>query len=595
MLDRLKRLWKPERGSQEFKSQPHADRALVLSVTGKKSRPSLYQLRFLNRVMSSRERALFWGSVTFAIAAFAVGVSSLIVPHLADTPKSGGTFTEALVGSPKLVNPLFAPLNDVDRDLATLIYSGLFRLDKNLDTVPDLAESYRFADQGKTLEVHLRKDARFHDGTLLSADDVIFTYQSLKNWHSPLSSSLRDVKAVRVDDQTVQFQLPKPNPTILTQLTLGILPAHLWDEVTESNAQLADMNIRPVGSGPFKLASFTRDSKGAISSFELERFDAFYGTKPHLETLKFKFFPDRAQALQAIKNNQADALAFVPWTDAASVKNEQFRFVNLELPQETIVFFNVKTSALKDERVRKALAMAVDKKELQETVGAHVSLATSPLPFLDRPSSPLPDMEAARALLTSAGWTLKDGATVRAMAPSKSNASSTEFALSIDVPGQPDLLKIAEYLKRRWSLLGAKVLIHTNDAEPLLRGALANREYQILIWNVLLSPDQDLQPFWSSAATGDRGLNLSNIQDRDVDAALAGIDDATSSFALTDARIKLSDAITAHTPALFLARPAYAYIISKRVRGVTDLHIARPSDRLFALTDWFINTKWKWK
>jgi ABC-type transport system substrate-binding protein len=93
-------------------------------------------------------------------------------------PTGGGVFTEAVEGTPKLINPLFAPANDVDRDLVALIFSGLFRLDGQLNAVPDLTESFRWLENGKTLEVRLRNDARFHDGQPVTAHDVVFTYNA---------------------------------------------------------------------------------------------------------------------------------------------------------------------------------------------------------------------------------------------------------------------------------------------------------------------------------------------------------------------------------------------------------------------------------
>jgi peptide/nickel transport system substrate-binding protein len=123
-----------------------------------------------------------------ALALIVIGGWLVAAPHLIRVPTDGGTITEALIGSPKLINPLYAPLNDVDRDLAALIYSGLFRLDEKLEPQPDLVERYEWRENGKVLELTLRKDARFHDNTPVTADDVVFTYQSFKSavWRSPL-------------------------------------------------------------------------------------------------------------------------------------------------------------------------------------------------------------------------------------------------------------------------------------------------------------------------------------------------------------------------------------------------------------------------
>ncbi|MDO8584051.1 MAG: ABC transporter substrate-binding protein [bacterium] len=589
--------------SQEFRSAPHDDHALVLSVQ-KKSLPSPWQqIRFLRRVFSKKEWRLFLGGFALFFITLTLGAVGLLDPHIQSVPAHGGTFTEAVIGSPKLINPLYASLNDVDRDLTALVYSGLFRFDERLSPVLDLAQTATWSNDQKTLDIVLKKNVLFHDGTPLTADDVVFTFEAVQDpaWRSPLASQYRGVKTVRVDDQTVQFQFEKPTPDAFALLTLGILPANIWEDAGNGNAMLAEANVKPIGTGPYKAASITRDAKGMILTYNLKQFGNYYGTKPFIGDWRFQFFSDRSQAIVALRNHQVDALAFVPWGDMQEFKNSTIKTYPLELPQETVAFFNVKDAALKDIRLRKALTLAIDPQELMDvTPSTHI--VTSPFPFATTTPTP-PDLDGARALLTSMNWILKDGATVRTLAQKTdpknktpaTAASSTELVLTISVPNQPDLMKVADYLKRRWSLLGARVEIQTEEPDVLLHSALTERSYQILIWNVLLSPTQDLSPFWDSKNTAARGLNLSNLADKTIDTALDSVAAATNTAALETAQTKLADAIKAQYPALFLLRPAYAYLISDRVHGVTESHISRPSDRFTQSSAWYIRTTWAWK
>lgn len=599
-----------EDGSQQFKPDVGHDHALVLSVTNKKRVPGWYQLRFLPRVLSPHESRMFWTCFAVFLFSIGIGTAAIIRPHLGLIPSAGGTMTEAVIGSPKLVNPLHASQNDVDRDLVALIYSGLFRINTTLDPQPDLADHYRWLEDGKTLEISLRKDARFHDGEPVKADDVVFTYQAVKDpfWRSPLASTFRDVTVVRVDEQTIQFQLPNKNPAFLYDLTLGIMPAHVWQEVENTNAYLADANLKPIGSGPYRVASFTRDSRGSILTYQLRANTEYYGIKPYISTWIFRFYADRALALQALQSNQVDALAFVPWGEASQVKNENMHTISLELPQETIVFFNLKDDLLKNDDLRKALALAIDPNELEQLAHQRAATVKGPFPFLTSGTSTPADLEASRQALEVLGWKLKEGENVRTYQPTVAKsttntktpepvvaASSTPLSITIDVPEQPDLLRVAELLKRRWSLIGAQVEIRTGEAESLLRDAMERRDYQVLVWNILLSPNQDISMFWSSDRAAGRGLNLSNLADRDVDQALAAIKNATNTEQLAQARQNAADVITQRTPALFLLRPAYAYLLSKHIKGTTNIQISTPSDRLFQSAKWHINTRWIWK
>lgn len=610
-LTQLKKIWqrvffwqKNETVSQEMKPHAHSDHALVLQVTKPSQFPRLRQLRFINRVLDAKEKRFFWGAAFVFFAAFVFGTVDLAATRIVPVPGVGGTYTEGVVGMPKLINPLYASLNDVDRDLVSLVYSGLFRMNEQLEAVPDLAERYLWSEDGKTLEVTIRKNARFHDGAAVTSDDVYFTYQLIKNptIRSPLAGQLRDVQFIQIDDSTIQFQLANPDPSFLTVLSVGILPMHIWEEIPATNMSLADANLKPIGSGPYQVSTFTRDNRGQILHYNLKRFTSYYGIKPLIEEMRIRFFSDRQQAESAFRNGQIDALAFIPWTEGKTLSGEQYLLHRIELPQVTVAFFNTKHPLLKDVRMREALSLAVDSQELASIVGDHAFPVNSPYPFLDYGTSTEPDLDAARTKLDSLGWKLVENESIRQLAGStratsttSTTATTTALSLSILVPNQPDLLKVAEALKRRWSLSGAEVNIISDEPENLLRTALEKRDYQILLTNILLSPNQDLTPFWSSANTAGNGLNLSNLSDRDIDLALGRVSSATTTEALFAARVAFTNALYARKPALFLMRPVYAYLVSKRIQGTSDIRVLKPADRFSYVKNWYIRTTWGWR
>jgi len=585
--------------SAAMQPETHDDHALVLAVSGSAKTSLFKRLWFLPRVLPATEWRIFWIAGLIFIAGILVGTIDLARFKIVQVPAHGGVATVALVGSPKLINPLYASLNDVDRDIATLVYSSLFRLNDHLEPIPDLAESYQWSDDGKTLEVTLRRDVKFQDEIPLTADDVAFTYNAIQNpaYRSPLARVFRSVHVVLVDDKTIQFQLDEPNPTFLNDLTIGILPAHIWSNIPEASAQLADVNIRPIGSGPYKVVSFTRDSKGLVMNFRLEQFDQYYGLKPYIHEWRFRFYADRPSAEAAFKNGLVDALAFAPWAEAEQTKNDNSHPIRIELPQKTIAFFNTKDPLLKDIDVRKALTLAIDSSEIANVLGSEVRITDSPFPFDVATTGTPANLDESRKLLDSLGWKLNepDGLRYAKATSTDENASGTVLSLMITVPNQPDLVKVAELLQRRWSLVGVKVDVHSDDAQPLLEDALSHRTYQVLIWNVLLSPEQDLNAFWNSSQTKNGGFNFSNIEDRDLDAALNKTTAATTTEMLAAARTELAQTITERYPALFLFEPSYSYLLSKRIQGASDLRIGTPSDRLWQAMSWYVNTHWAWK
>lgn len=625
------------RGSAEIAPRQEHDHALVLSVTRPTQVPRWRQLRYLGRLLPSSERRAALAAAAILAAALLLAVWSVARERLLVAPAAGGMVVEAIVGAPKYPNPLYAATNDPDADIVALVYAGLFRRVDGSTVVPDLVERFEWSADGKRLTLTLRGDARFHDGVPLTSDDVVFTLNAAKDpgWRSTYVSALRGLSFERVDDKTVVVSLERPDVTLLDTLTLGILPEHIWQDVAPATAPLADANTRPVGAGAFRVRSFRRDSKGAILAYTLERNNRYHGLKPFLKQLELRFFPDRDQAEDALRGGQIDALAFVPAPSLGRLtKNERLVSSTLELPQETIAFLNVNDQMLKDARVRQALILTVERRDVvnaQADLAAPVSGPFPFAPFVAPTSTPEERLDQARALLAQAGWVKPENGDIRvkvappkpkttdkrktksskkqlpppatpsngvaaAPAPVIATATSTLLTLTIEVPDVPDLVAVAGVLKRRWSLLGAKVEVKVEDPAELARRATTERNAQILLWNVLLAPSQDLYPVWWSGETSGRGLNLSNLMDRNVDDAIEAARTATATAGLMRARERLSEAIQARAPAAFLTRPAYGYVHAARLRGMaTRPQLGRPSDRFNDVANWYVKTGWRWK
>ncbi len=628
-MRRLKRLLfrlpSTDSGVEQLAETAH-DHELVLSVTSPERVPKWRQFRYLFRVMSQTERRTFLAaSFLAALALLAIGVS-IVASRIVNVPVVGGTLTEALVGEPSHVNPIDAPGNDVDADLVRLIYAGLFRFD-GLATKPDLAESFDWSDNRKTLTVHLRGGTQFHDGEPLTSEDVRFTIDSIKNpaRKSPLLPVFRGIAVATTNPTTVVFTLDRPDPFLLTKLTLGIVPAHLWQELPAETARLSDLNVKPIGAGPYRVKSFTRDSTGAIHAYTLERFENAVGIRPNLKNIVFKFFASRKEAQDELKADLVDALAFVNPNDISAHSSARVTDVRLDMPQETIAFFNLKNPLLARQEIRQALALAVNPRDTADTFHGSSEPISGPYPFETIATSsgfvPSFDLERARTMLTNVGWVLPKNGSVRIWKPPaqaevkkikktknkkqkiqptrdvlSTNTSSTELSLTISVAEGSGLHELAEVLKRSWSLLGAHVTVNTLPTDELMRRATRDRNAQIILLNILLGPTQDLLPFWWSGQAVDRGVNISNLRDRTVDAALERIRSATSSDDLRAARAAVSEAILRSTPALFLGRPVAHYFVSSKIRAVDSRIMAATfAERFQHIERWYRKTGWRWK
>ncbi|MEK7254794.1 MAG: ABC transporter substrate-binding protein, partial [Bacteroidota bacterium] len=327
-------------------------------------------------------------------------------------PARGGEYTEALVGSPIYINPLLDQTNDVDQDLSKLVFSSLLKYDGHRQLVNDLTESYMVSDDQKTYTFKIKQNARWHDDKPLTADDIIFTIKTIQDpqYKSPLLLSLQGVAAVKLDDYAVRLDLKKPFAPFPSILTFGILPEHIWANVPPANFGLAELNVKPVGSGAWQFQSLTKDKQGTIRSMTLASFVNFYVGGPILYKLTFNFYPTSQEALIATVNKEVVGVSFVPKKSLGDLP-KNLNAISLGLPQYTALFFNQKNNPLlKDLDLRKALAYSINKTELvTQAINDEGDAVNSPiLPGFIGYKADLEgfafDADKASKILDSAGW-----------------------------------------------------------------------------------------------------------------------------------------------------------------------------------------------
>lgn len=349
--------------------QKSLDYKLVYSLNKKKV-PNLRQLKRLSQILSSKEKKGL--IVLFCLIVMSASFWSwrFFYSHVTLLPSAGGAYTEGLVGSPIYINPILQT-TDVERDLNSLIFSGLMKRDKKQQLHTDLAENYEISEDQKTYTFKLRQDVVWHDGEKFNADDVLFTIESIQNpkYKSPLFVSFGGVAVKKVDDHTIKFMLGEPYTPFLNILTAGILPKHLWSTTEPSSANLSRYNLEPVGTGAWKFSKITKDkADGSIKNIELEKFKDYYNTAPYLDKMIFKFYPDFVQAIDALKNKNIQGLGFISKEDKDKInKLKYIDLKTLNLPQYTAIFFNQKNNnSLRDINARKALALSIDKNLIVE-------------------------------------------------------------------------------------------------------------------------------------------------------------------------------------------------------------------------------------
>jgi len=589
----IQRLFKRSSGSAKRASHDLA-MGQVLKARNVGRIPKWSQLRELPRLLSKTERRLAgFTLLVLVITSTALGIR-LINSTRTVVPAIGGEYTEGFIGIPQLINPLYASTSDVDSDLAALIFSGLMHFDSNQGLVTDLAESYEISEDQTEYTFTLRDDAKWHDGQPVRVDDVIFTISAIQNteYRSPLEVSFSGIDVEQIDERTVKFTLDEPFSPFLSLMTIGILPSHLWQDITPINAPVAELNRKPVGSGPYSLEKITRDGKGNIHSYTLVRHERYHGDGPYIQTLDIKFYPEITSGIEALRNQNVEGLAYIPAEHVHDFSKVNAIKINLPaLQQYTALFFNQKIAdELQIDEVRQALSYGTDKSILTEQV----------LLELARPidSFILPGMIGSDAdftvysfnqseaieLLEEAGWVLEEEAEFR-------TKDEDVLSFTITTVNSSELIAVAESIQSQWKEIGIQIDIRIISNTELQNDIIPNKSYDILLSGELYGTELDPYIFWHSSQISGQGLNLARFSNRKADEYIITGRSTNDIEERTEAYTELQSIIANEIPAIFLYQPFYPYAQAKKIQGGTLERIMSPSDRFSTVSSWFIKTR----
>jgi peptide/nickel transport system substrate-binding protein len=558
--------------------QGELDKKLVYNLSTRKI-PNASQIKHLNKFLNPKEFLIFKIClVVFLVNAIYLGII-LIQKHIQYSPLSGGEYIEGVTGYPKNINPLYAVNRDVDSDISRLVYSSLVAYDKSGRLTNDLADSIVTSPNNLDYLIKVKKNVKWHNGSSLTVDDILFTFDLIKNpdFHSPLRSALANVTAVRVDDSTIKFSLSEPYAPFLELLTFGVLPKSLWENTSPSAAMLSELNLKPIGSGPFKFKSLVKSSGGDLKEYSLEVNNDYYGQRPYLSGINFKFFADYPEAIKALNDNKVMGLNYLPFDFRKDVlAKNSLAFHELVQPQIVSLFFNTaKNKSLADNGVRVALAEALDKSQLIDDIFASAyQVADGPI---------LKQNFAYNPGLTVYDYSPDDSAAVLAKKP---------VSTVLTVVDTGSNLLVAEEVKSFWEKIGVQVSLQVVSAEEAAN-IIKDRNFEVLLYGEFVGGDPDVYAFWHSSQAGSRGLNLANYNNPAADKLLSearAMNDLNGRVARYQ---KFQELITNDVPAIFLYSPTYTYVQSAKLQGFSGTVIINPADRFSSVSDWYLKTKKK--
>ena len=574
------------------------DKDLIVSLS-KKRLPNLKQLKYLGKFLKPKEYTfLSLGALLITAGLFIFGYN-FYSRNVDIKPAVGGRYTEGAVGSPQYINPLYANLNSVDADITKLVFSSLFTRDRNGYLANDLVESYQLSPDQKTYTFKLIKGVKWHNGDDLTADDVIFTIETIQDpaFHSPLRMQLAGVEAKKIDDLSFSLTLPESYAPFIESLTFGIEPKNLWEEISASSVTLASLNLSPIGSGPYQFTSLSKDKSGAIRSYTLAANKNYYKKVPFIDKIVFKFFGSQEEIVQSLNSGQIDGASYLTGDDLKDVTaKNSYNFNRLEIPENTALFFNLrnKEEAYSDLKVRQALALAIDKKDLINKIfGENVSLINSPINNASFGYSKDVveynyNLTEAKRLLTEAGWELKASSTASSTPSSILTKNGKLMEIKLTVADSPEDIKTVEFISAAWQELGIKVTLETVDKNDIQNQVLRPKDYSVLLYSWLVGVDPDPYLMWHSSQVGEKGMNLSGYNNNRVDKLLEEARLNSNPETRKNSYAEFQKLVTTELPAIFLYSPRYIYALNKEIKGFDYRVISSPEDRLSGINYWYL-------
>lgn len=523
---------------------------------------------------------------------------------LVEIPRSGGTLKEGVVGSPRFINPLLA-LSETDRDLTSLTYSGLMRLTSDGKLIPDLAESYSVSEDGLTYTFILREDAKFHDGTQVTTDDIIFTIVTAQD--PVIKSSKRanwdGVVIEKINEREINFILNQAYSPFLNNTTLGILPRHIWQSVSPEEFAFSQFNSEPIGSGPYEIKKIEKDKSGIAKSYTLDAFSDFTLGKPYIKKVVFNFYRNQTALLEALESGEINSVNSIAANEAKRLEEEGFRVLRFPLPRIFGVFFNQSEAPiLVSKSVRSALNAAIDRQKIiDQVLAGYGRTANGPIPPSLIPFETLTDSgnqseeknytEEAIKILNDANWEVnEDGFMQR-----KTSDGTELLSFSLTTVNVPELVSVAENVVEAWKSIGADVNLKVFDTNDLNQNVIRPRNYDALLFGEIIGRDLDFYAFWHSSQRNDPGLNIADYANITVDHALEDARELSDEPERIEKFITFNSEVRKDIPAAFIYSPDFIYVVPKDLKGIVPENITTPSERFSSIYSWYLETDKVWK
>ncbi len=551
-------------------------------------------LRKVSNLRAVRRRISLW----LMIVAVLLGTLILQVvwnqtAYHKDGPVAGGIYAEAIEGKIDTLNPLYAK-SEAEESARQLLFTSLVSYDDTGRIRNDLASSIKIDATGRLYDVAIRSDAKWSDGQRLSADDVVFTLNLMKNpaARSVMGASWQGVTIEKIDENKVRFKLPVAYAAFQDALTFSILPEHVLRDIEPGMLRENAYSLAPVGSGPFVLTLLQQIGEGD-NEHQIAHMAAntnYFRRPIKLDRFELHAYARSEGMVRAAKTHDVNAI--VRTTNRDLMHNElpsDFSVKRTAVNNGVYAFFNTESEFLKEVKLRTALWQSVDAAKLRRSLDPHVKQLY--LPFIasqiGEPDTlsyaPAFDRAAAGKVLDELGWKLgSDGIRTK-------DAVKLELRVAVNKTARHEAL--LEELGKQWQTVGVKVTPYIfeqqSDGESFAQSVLRPRDYDVLINEVAIGANPDVFAYWHSSQASALGLNFSNYKNKVADEILVSARQR-SELALRAEKYKsFAKRWSADAPAIPLYQSVIRYAYTNRTTSFDEKSVLpTTSSRYTNITQW---------
>jgi len=552
---------------------------------------SLKPRRFLSAVsnFSKKDKIIL---IVFISCGLIGLVWSLINNYLENTQvvaDYGGTYIEGVVSYPRYLNPVIIDNNDAESILEGILYSSLFKNDGSGKLTYDLIKEVEETETNTYL-LTIKDNVLWHDGEKLTTDDIIFTIELLKNdyFSNPYSLFLKEISIDQISPLTLKITLPQEYFFWQNYFTFKILPKHLWKDIPIENFVLSDLNLKPIGSGPFKFQKSIMDKNNRITQINLVYFNDYFEGRPYLNNLIFKFFPDFNLALSSLKKNEILALSSFRIPTESQTNFSRFNITSSNFYSLT---FNLNETILQDDQVRQALSYALNKQEIEDKLNLSfkpINLITDI--YLGSNFISEFDPVKAKQILEEAGFNDSNQDGILDKKINKNDEEVTNLTIEILILDDPDLNSMAQIISQNLKDIGIEATVESLSFNEFNNRLQTNSFQAALIGQKPIANEiADFYAFFHSSQIPPFGFNFAFYKSQEADELLEKLRVLNSDK--QESLFQLGELIKKDLPIIPLFQGEIYWLIDKNFNISQISFVNSTGERFNNVNNWYLNTK----